>query len=167
MSEAPALPNSPRGIKRPPPAPTATCPRPPTAFSLAGSKPIEIVAPDRYCADLLLQDAARLFPAELVAGGGWVVRLEPPPGGKWVLDVLALVERWLDSVPLPCAKVLYGDGSYLIRPSTGFGPSAVAAALAAAPATATQDKKHLPHPDPGRGLKERSDSHEQNDRTHA
>jgi hypothetical protein len=30
---------------------------------------------------------------------------------------LSLLDRWLESVPLPCAKVLYGGHSYLIRSS--------------------------------------------------
>jgi hypothetical protein len=33
------------------------------------------------------------------------------------LEVLSLLDRWLASVPLPSAKVLYGGHSYLIRSS--------------------------------------------------
>jgi hypothetical protein len=90
---------------------------------LASSKPVEIIAPNRYCADRLLEDAARLFPAEILPGPVSIVRLQPPAGGEWVLETLSLVERWLDSIPLPCTKVLYGDRSYLIRASTGVARS--------------------------------------------
>ncbi len=37
------------------------------------------------------------------------------PASRWVLELLSLVERWLEAARLPCAKVLYGDRSYLIR----------------------------------------------------
>jgi hypothetical protein len=46
-----------------------------------------------------------------------VVRLQARQaarGGWWVLEVLSLLDRWLESVLLPCAKVLYGGHSYLI-----------------------------------------------------
>jgi len=77
---------------------------------------VEIVTPDRYCATLLLDHAASVFPAELVPGPGWVVRFRPPPDGRdWVVELLALVERWLQSAPLPCAKVLHGERNYLVR----------------------------------------------------
>jgi hypothetical protein len=86
----------------------------------AGSaQPVEIAAHDPYCTSLLFAYAASLFPAEIVSGSGWAVRLQPPTGGGgWVLDLLSLVERWLESARLPCAKVLYGGRSYLIRAST-------------------------------------------------
>jgi hypothetical protein len=35
-----------------------------------------------------------------------------------VVVLLSLVERWLKSVPLPCAKLLCDDRSYLIRASS-------------------------------------------------
>jgi hypothetical protein len=76
---------------------------------------IEIVAPDQYCAALLLGYAAPLFPAEIVAGPGWIVRLQSPAGAAWVPDLLSLVERWLAAVPLPATKVTYGGRDYLIR----------------------------------------------------
>jgi len=34
-----------------------------------------------------------------------------------VIEFLALVQRWLESAPLPGANVLYGGRSYLIRAS--------------------------------------------------
>jgi hypothetical protein len=94
------------------------------------SQPIEIIAPDRYCTTVLLEHAAPLFPAEVVSDIGdldgvdpvdrsaWIVRLEPPAERDWALELLSLVERWLESCRLPCAKVLYGGRSYLIRAST-------------------------------------------------
>jgi hypothetical protein len=94
------------------------------------SQPIEIIAPDRYCTAALLEHAAPLFPAEVVYDiedidgvdpvdrSAWIVRLEPPVERDWALELLSLVERWLESCRLPCAKVLYGGRSYLIRAST-------------------------------------------------
>jgi hypothetical protein len=93
--------------------------RPPAGSSPTGVRPIEIVAPDQLSTTLLLEYAAPVFRAELVSGTEWVVRLEPPPtGGGWVLDLLSLVERWLESARLPCANVFYGGRSYMIRTST-------------------------------------------------
>ena len=39
------------------------------------------------------------------------------------MALLALVERWLESAQLPCAKVLCGGRSYLIRTSPDIGRS--------------------------------------------
>jgi hypothetical protein len=103
---------------KPVPATRGTRPKPSTAWTGESAQPVEIVANDSYCADLLLEYAAPLFPVEVVADTEWVVRLQPPAGGAWVLEVLSLVERWLEAARLPCAKVLYGDRSYLIRTST-------------------------------------------------
>ena len=91
----------------------------PWAFD--GVEAVEIVTPDEYSAGLLVEQAMPPFPAEVLAGPGWIVRFEAPPsGGKWVVDLLALVECWLSSVPLPCAKASRGGRSYLIRdPTTG------------------------------------------------
>ena len=64
----------------------------------------------------LLEETVSLYPTELLAtDSAWVVRVQPPPGGAWVLDFLALVERWLESCRLPSANVLYGGRSYMIR----------------------------------------------------
>jgi hypothetical protein len=101
---------------------------------------IEIVAPDRYCTAMLLEQAAPLFAAEVVYGidpqdgaaldgmaldgaeavdqSAWIVRIEPPAGRDWAVELLTLVENWLESCRLPCAKVLYGGRGYLIRAST-------------------------------------------------
>jgi hypothetical protein len=91
---------------------------PPAAWSPRAVQPVEIVAPDQLSTALLLEYAAPLFPAELVSGTAWIVRLQPPEtGGGWVLELLSLVERWLESARLPCANVLYGGRSYMIRTS--------------------------------------------------
>jgi hypothetical protein len=88
----------------------------PTTLTFDGVDAVEIVAPDRYCAELLLDYAESVFPARLVSGPSWSVRFQPPPtGGEWVADLLSLVERWLASAPIPCAKMRRGGRSYLIR----------------------------------------------------
>jgi hypothetical protein len=90
----------------------------PAAWRSEHVHPIEIVAPDQLSTALLLEYAAPVFPAEVVPGTSWLVRLQPPPSeGTWVLDLLALVERWLESARLPCANVLYGGHTYKIRTS--------------------------------------------------
>jgi hypothetical protein len=87
-----------------------------TTLTFDGVEAVEIVAPDRYCAELLLDHAESVFPAKLVSGSSWIVRFQPPPtGGDWVADLLTLVERWLASAPIPCAKMRRGGRSYLIR----------------------------------------------------
>ncbi len=89
------------------------------ALAFDGVEGVEIVAPDRYCAMLLLDHAAPAFPAKLVPGPDWIVRFQSPSvGGEWVVDLLALVEQWLASAAIPCAKMRRGGRSYLIR-----GPS--------------------------------------------
>jgi hypothetical protein len=94
--------------------------REPAAWSAQGLRPpIEIVAPDQLSTALLLEYAAPMFPAEVVSGTAWIVRLQPPAtGGAWVLELLSLVQRWLESAELPCANVIYGGRSYMIRTST-------------------------------------------------
>jgi len=100
------------------PFPRVTHARPPASSSSKGVATVEIVSPDRYCADLLAELAAPPFRAEIVSGLSWIVRLQlPPAGGGWVSEFLSLVERWLESVPLPCAKVVYDGRSYLARSS--------------------------------------------------
>jgi hypothetical protein len=118
MTEAPGLPLLKR-VERPPPVPRSTRTTPAPVPSIESSKPVEIVAPDDYCATLLLEDAVRFFPAELVHGSGWIVRLHPPPGAEWALLLFSILEGWMDSIPLPCTKVLYGDKSYLIHATAG------------------------------------------------
>ena len=53
---------------------------------------------------------------KLVSGPNWVVRFQPPATGRdWVAELLAVIETWLQSAPLPCAKVRHGDHDYLVR----------------------------------------------------
>jgi hypothetical protein len=130
MTEAPALPFSKREGKRRP-GPGWVRARPAASWSSGSAQPVEVVAPDRYSTDLLLEYAAPVFPAEIVPGCVWIVRLQPPPaGGAWALELLALVERWLESARLPWANVLYGGRSYLIRASTEVAQFRTAAASA-------------------------------------
>jgi hypothetical protein len=84
-----------------------------------GVEAVEILAPDLYSAALLVGYAAPSFLNEIVPGSAWIVRFKPSTaGGDWVVELLSLVERWLKSVPLPCAEALHDDRSYLIRAST-------------------------------------------------
>jgi hypothetical protein len=130
MTEAPAPPFlKRRPMRRPAARPSRLSPR--SAWAPEGLRRVEVVAPDPECASLLLEYASPLFPAELVSGPELLVRLQPPIGTGWVIELLSLVERWLESAPLPCAKVLYGGRSYLVRSSTH-----VAQLAAAEPATA-------------------------------
>ena len=120
MTEAPILPFVKHASKCASPA--ARVPRwsPAIGWGSECDQPVEVVAPDRYCANLLLELAAPIVPTELLPGAALIVRLQPPlaaRGGWWVLEVLSVLDRWLASVPLPCAKVLYGGHSYLIRSS--------------------------------------------------
>lgn len=88
----------------------------PVPLLLDGVGAVEIVAPDRESALLLVECVGGAFPGELLPGPSWIVRFrEPAAGGDWVVDLLALVERWLAAAPLPCAKLLRGGRSYLIR----------------------------------------------------
>lgn len=108
MSSAPSLPFLKRGRKHAP-----------AARRLQAVGTIEIVAPDQLSTALLLEYAAPVFQAEVVSGTSWTVRLQPlSTGGGWVLELLTLVEHWLDSARLPCANVSYGGRSYTIRTST-------------------------------------------------
>jgi len=111
-------------------------PSPRTAWSSEGLHRVEIVAPDPECAALLLEYVSPHFRAKLISGPKLLLRLEPPstePG--WMIELLTLVERWLESVPLPCASVLYGGRSYLIRSSTHVAQLAVVAPEPATTAT--------------------------------
>jgi hypothetical protein len=122
MSSAPSLLFLKRGRKHPP-----------AAWRSRPVRMIEIVAPDQLSTALLLEYAAPVFPAELVFGTSWIVRLQPPAsGGGWVLELLTLVERWLESAQLPCANVLYGGRSYMIRTSAHLALAAPSTSEAAA-----------------------------------
>jgi hypothetical protein len=77
---------------------------------------VEIVAPDRFCAGLLVDLVGSLCPVELVGtGGGWVVRLQQRSRLAWQANLLLLVQRWLEACPLPCATIVYGGRRYLLR----------------------------------------------------
>lgn len=103
-----------RGSDRLGPGRERAGPRDPSNFENVGA--VEIVAPDGYCAAMLLDHATPLFAAELVPCPGWIVRFHPPPTGRgWVAKLLSLVERWLAAAPLPCAKILQGEHTYLVR----------------------------------------------------
>jgi hypothetical protein len=81
-----------------------------------GVHPIEVFAPDRGMADLLVGLAPPLFRAEIVPGVVWIVRLHPvAKGAGWVLELLALLERWLESGRRPWVTVVYGGRNYLVR----------------------------------------------------
>jgi hypothetical protein len=96
-------------------------PSPSSAWNFESVEAVEIIAPDRYCATLLVDCAAPSWPAEIIPGSAWIVRFQPPPaGGAWVVELFSLIERWLESVPLPCAKVLHDGRNYLFRASTGL-----------------------------------------------
>ena len=89
-----------------------------TRLSFDGVAAIEIVAPDGYSAALLQGFAAPWFRGEIVDAPGCIVRFHPPAASdNWAEELLALVERWLKSVPLPSARVVQGDCRYLIRTS--------------------------------------------------
>ena len=118
MSAAPTPLALKRTLGRRPEAPPMR-PTPRTAWSSEGPHRVEIVSPDPECAALLLEYASPLFPAKLITAPELIVRLLPPstePG--WVIELLALVERWLESARLACASLIYGGRSYLIRSST-------------------------------------------------
>ena len=70
-------------------------------LTFEGVTAVEIVAPDLQTAALLLASARVSFPAELVVDSGWIVRFRPPttPAGDWVIELLALVERWVRRRP--------------------------------------------------------------------
>jgi hypothetical protein len=114
MIDVHALPLVRRTLRR---RPAARRPRPSprTAWTSEGLHRVDIVAPDLACAALLLDYATPVFPAEVVSSTTLLVRLQPPAGPGWVIELLSLVDRWLESTRHPSATVLYGGRSYLIR----------------------------------------------------
>ena len=87
-------------------------------FAPSSPHRVEVIAPDPECAALLLQYASPAFLAELGTGVPLLVRLRPPRREpRWVIEFLALIHRWLESVKLPEAKVQYGGRTYLIPSS--------------------------------------------------
>lgn len=89
----------------------------PAAWSSRGVHEVEIVVNDLDSTRILLEYAAPLFSAEVVSGSAWTVRLQRPGEGGWIQELQSLIERWLESARLPCAKVLCGGRSYLVRTS--------------------------------------------------
>src|SRR5213083_3037913 len=61
-----------------------------TTWSSGGVHPVEIVVHDRDSTRILLEHAAPLFPAEVVSGSAWTVRLQPPTEGSWIPELLSL-----------------------------------------------------------------------------
>jgi hypothetical protein len=120
MPPAPLLPFRIRGAK-PQIRPSNPQPDRSDAFgSENDGSSVEIVSPDGYSTALLMKYVSPWFPAEVIRGDGWTVRVQTPApekGEEWVFEALALIERWLDAVPLPCANVRYCGSSYLIRAS--------------------------------------------------
>jgi len=77
---------------------------------------VEIVAPDRFCARVFLELMGSAFPFELVGtGASWVISLQPPQGSSWEGRLLSLVQRWLETCPLPCATIGYRGRRYVFR----------------------------------------------------
>lgn len=101
-----------------------------TCWDATATAPVEIRAPDRASAGLLVGEAAPRFRAELVeTGSGLVVTLEPVVAANgWVFELLALVERWLEACRLPVANVRHGGRSYVITPGERDGDPAPLAA---------------------------------------
>ena len=115
MIRAPAL-TVLQGARSPSWPSTESASSPPGGWTFDGASTVDIVAPDRYCAALLLDHAEPRFPAEIVPGPEWVVRFQLPATSRdWVVELLALIETWLQTAPLPCAKVRHGDYDYLVR----------------------------------------------------
>ena len=114
MIDVPALPSLARRLTRLP-ATRRSRPHPRPPWTSEGLHRIDIVVPDPKDAALLLEYASPLFPAEIVSGSTLTVRMQPPTGAGWVIELLSLVDRWLESTRLPDAKVLYAGRSYLIR----------------------------------------------------
>jgi hypothetical protein len=111
MIEAPPLPSlNRRKVRHRPARPT-----PPTAWTSGSGQLIEVIASTPTHAAILLDYASPLFPVQLVAESELIVRLQPIPGPAWVLELLALLDRWLISTQLPCVRLRYGGRSYIIR----------------------------------------------------
>lgn len=76
------------------------------------------------------------LPAPFGAGFVWIVRLQPPATGEsWVVELLAVLRRWLEAARLPWANVVYDDRSYLFRVSSDVAPFEHAAASIRGPST--------------------------------
>ena len=137
MIETPVLPFVRLGMKRPPPAACRPRSDSSVAWSPERNQPVEIVTPDQY----LRRPAVGVRRPDRscrARSGRWLDRraagAPAGTGGCWMLEVLSLLDRWLESVPLPCATVFYGGHSYLIRSSietAQHGPTSRSAFAAA------------------------------------
>lgn len=95
-------------------------PRSSAAWRFEGVESLEIAAPDPHCALLLREYAAPAFPVEIVSGSPLLVTFRrPPAGGDWVVEALALVERWLAAIPLPCARIVHEGPAHVVRTPIG------------------------------------------------
>lgn len=110
MIEAPTLPSLDGKVRHRPARPT-----PPSPWTYRSDQPVEVIASTPTHAALLLEYASPLFPAQVVAESELIVRLQPITGPVWVLELLALLDRWLASTRLPCVRMRYGGRSYIIR----------------------------------------------------
>jgi hypothetical protein len=135
MAQAPAPPFLERDTRGS--VPRGQRPGPPTAWSSESVHPVEIVVHDRDSTRILLEYAAPMFPAEVVSGSAWTVRLQPPVEGSWIPELLTLIQRWLECARLPCAKVLYAGRSYLIRTSPDIARSSTVTDITSAPRLAS------------------------------
>jgi hypothetical protein len=118
MEEAPTLKRAPRTDRTR--GPRAASGNVFSASSFDHVDAVEIVAPDGYCAALLVGYANPVFCAGIVSGSSWVVRFEPPPRGRErVVEFLTVIEQWLEAAPLASAKVSFGGRSRLICASAG------------------------------------------------
>jgi hypothetical protein len=92
MSEAPVLSFVKPGMKRPPVAACVPRSNVSVAWSSECDEPVEVVMPDRYCADLLLEFAAPIVSAELVLGAAFGRQAAGAPGrARRVVGVGGLV----------------------------------------------------------------------------
>lgn len=82
---------------------------------------VEIFAPDRVSAALLVDLVGSSYPLEVVGTeSSWVVRLQPV-GPAWEAELLLSVERWLETCPLPCATIVCGSRRYIVRSASTHG----------------------------------------------
>jgi len=105
----------------------------PAAWSSRSVREVEIVVHDLDSTRILLEYAAPLFSVEVVSGSAWTVRLQRPGEGGWIQELQSLIERWLESARLPCAKVLCAGRSYLIRTSPAHSWASTVTDITGAP----------------------------------
>lgn len=105
MGEAPVLPSVKPRTKCPPPIACALRSDFCLVWSSERNEPVEAVTADRYCAELRLQLAVPMVPAELVPGAARIVRLR---------------------AAARCGRMAVGDSmSYRCRSLAGVGPASL------------------------------------------